>query len=199
MSNDALRAAREAAADLDPVAASLRVGADWDATRREFAFPFFGARATVTHPAYEVAADGRPLPPHIAALIVYHLAQSDGSLPVGKWISFAELPDGSFYATAFRGYASARIARQFAVRSEDLAQATERLCAEPLRGLADRAWLVPALPRVPIALLWWDADDEFGARAELLFDASVPHHLNTEGCAILGSWLTALLALDAER
>lgn len=194
MSDDALRAARRAAAGLDPATAAVRTDAEWDETRCEFRLPFFGSVASVTYPAFEVMVDEHPVPPHIAALIVYHLAQSDGSLSAGPWVSFAELPDASFYATAFRGYASAQIARHFATTEpEALAEAVQHVGGVPLIGLADRAWRIPALPRVPIALLWWDSDDEFEARAELLFDASASHHLTAEGCAILGSWLTSLL------
>jgi hypothetical protein len=193
MADDALRVARQAAAGLDPIAAATRVGAAWDEARREFALPFFGSPTTVMYPEYEVTVGGRPVPPHIAALVVYHLAQSDGTPPAGTWISFADLPDGSFYVTAFRGYTGAAIARRFAAAPDAVARAVARVKGTVLVGLADRAWRVPALPRLPIALLWWDADDEFEARAELLFDASAAHHINTEGCAILGSWLTSLL------
>ena len=153
----------------------------------------------MTYPGFDVSVDRHPVPPHIGALVVYHLSQSDGTLPTGTWVSFAELPDGSFYATAFRGYAGAQIARHFATQPSALTEAAARVDGVPLIGLADRAWRIPALPRVPLALLWWDADDEFDARAELLFDASASHHLTAEGCAILGSWLTSLLTRDGRR
>jgi hypothetical protein len=60
--------------------------------------------------------------------------------------------------------------------------------------MADRAWRIPALPRVPVALLWWDGDDEFDPRADLLFDATASHHLTTDGCAVLGSWITGTIS-----
>lgn len=190
---DALGAARASAAGLDPAAAASRVGAEWDDVAPQFRLPSFGRVATVTYPAYEVFLGDEAAPAHIAALMVYHLALSDGSLPTGTWISFADLPDGSFYVSAFRGYTSGPIVRRFSPGGSELSHAATRLGATALPGLADRAWRVPALPRVPLALLWWDADEEFDARAELLFDSTAPRHLNTEGCAILGSWLTSLL------
>ncbi|MDP2183166.1 MAG: DUF3786 domain-containing protein [Actinomycetota bacterium] len=193
MGDDALKVAREKAAGLEPAAAAARIGAEWDAAGLAFRLPFFGTLASVAYPAFEVFLGEAPSPPHVAALLVYYLALSDGSTPSGTWISFADLPDASFYVTAFRGYTSAQIVRRFAPQPEQLAAAAERLGAESLPGLADRAWRIPALPRVPVALLWWDADDEFGTRAELLFDSTASHHLTTDGCAILGSWLTSLL------
>jgi len=193
MGGDALRVAREKAAGLDPAAIASRVGAEWDDGAHSLTFPFLGSAASITYPDYEVSIGANPAPPHIAALLVYHLAISDGSLPTGTWISFADLPEASFYVTAFRGYTAARIARHFAPGAAKLGGAVESVGGKNLPGLADRAWLIPALPRVPLALLWWDADDEFDARAELLFDSTASHHLETEGYAILGSWLTSAL------
>lgn len=190
---DALAAARATAAGLDPVGAASRVGAEWDDVALEFRLPCFGRVVSVTYPAYEVSIGDEAAPTHIAALVVYHLALSDGSLPTGTWISFADLPDGSFYVSAFRGYTGGPIVRCFSPDGRRLRHAVARLGGATLPGLADRAWRIPALPRMPLALLWWDADEEFEARAELLFASNAPHHLNTEGCAILGSWLTSLL------
>jgi hypothetical protein len=48
-----------------------------------------------------------------------------------------------------------------------------------------------ALPKVPVTLLLWTADDEFPARADLLFDATAPRHLPTD---IL--WALAMLSLQ---
>lgn len=193
MGDDALRAARGKAAGLEPAAAASRAGAEWDAEKLEFRLEFFGSPASMTYPAYVVSLGQDSAPPHIAALLVYYLALSDGSVPTGRWVSFANLPDASFYVTAFRGYTGAHIARHFASQAEKLSDAVRQVGGEDLPGFADRAWRIPALPRVPVALLWWNADDEFEARAELLFDATASHHLNTEACAILGSWLTSLL------
>lgn len=197
MGDDALRVARGKAAGLEPAAAASRTGAEWDEEKLTFRLPFLGSVASLTYPAYEVSLDENPAPPHVAALLVYYLALSDGSVATGTWISFANLPDASFYFTAFRGYTGAQVARHFAPHAATLGGAVERVGGESLQGLADRAWRIPALPRVPVALLWWNADDEFDARAELLFDSTASHHLTTDGCAVLGSWLTSLLIRGA--
>jgi len=195
MSGEALRVAREAASGLDPARAADRIGAQWDEKKLEFRLPVFGSLASVAYPSYEVAIDGRPAPPHLAALLVYHLSLSDGSMTAGEWISFASLPDAAFYVTAFRGYTGAMLVRRFAATHEVvLGEAVERVGGEKLAGFGDRAWRIPALPRVPLALLWWNASEEFDARAELLFDSTAARHLTTDGCAVLGSWLTSLLS-----
>jgi hypothetical protein len=198
MGDDALRVARQKAADLDPAEAAACVDAVWDADTATFALPFLGGTATLTHPGFEVMIDDSPAPPHVAALLVYHLAISDGTPPAGEWMSFADLPEASFYVTAFNGYTGAQIARTFGPDGERLDDAVPRqIGGSPIEGVADRAWTIPALPRVPVALLWWDADEEFGARAQLLYDETASHHLTTDGCAVLGSWLTSVLSRGA--
>ncbi len=195
MGEDALDAARRRATGLVPAraAAACGVGYEGDDSRGVFAIPFLGTRVDIAYPEMDTASPG-VLPPHIVALLVYHLAVSDGSLPTGRWISFAELPGGGFYVAAFRGYTANAIVRRFDGKADSLEAALAAIGAQRLPGLADVAWCIPALPRLPLALLWWEGDDEFESRAELLFDETASRHLPTDGCAIVGSWLAATLA-----
>jgi hypothetical protein len=207
MGDDALKAARKLAIGLDPLAASVRCGTQFEAADAGsgglISLRFFGDDVAIRFPELEVQPDS-PLPPHIQALLVYHLAISDGALPTGDWRAFADLPDGRFYAQAFQGYTGDALVRRLGGQSDKLANAIasvggRALAREELATNADCAWVVPALPRVPVAIVWWHSDDEFAARAELLFDSTASHHLPIDGCAVLGSWLTSLLAAEAER
>jgi hypothetical protein len=199
VNEDALDAARARAAGLDPVRASIAVRAHYagDADAGVITIPFLGSDIEIAFPALEQIAPAT-LPPHIVALLVYHLAISDGSEPIGQWTSFSELPNGGFYIEAFRGYTGMSLARRFGGDKLGLEAVLQRVGAVPMSGSADASWLVPALPRVPICLQWWDADDEFDARAELLFDCTAGHHLTTDGCAVLGAWLTQTLERFAD-
>lgn len=202
MGTEALRVARELAARQDPRQMAAASGAAWiasdDATGR-FEFDFLGRRAVVSWPELEpTLIDSPPLPPHVAALLVYYIGGAADVGPAGRWISFAQLPDGTLYSQAFQGYTGNALVRHFAGKTEALAPAATALGGAELPGMADRAWRFEALPKVAVALLWWDADDEFEARAELLFDASASRHLPTDGCAVLGSWLTRGLVATAE-
>jgi len=70
-----------------------------------------------------------------------------------------------------------------------------RKAAESLGGeaqsLADAAFKIPALPKVPLYYLLWEGDDEFEPRISVLFDRSVESHLSAD--AIWG-----LVALASE-
>ncbi|MBA4371051.1 MAG: hypothetical protein C0418_05690, partial [Coriobacteriaceae bacterium] len=141
--------------------------------------------------------DGTPVPPHLTALIVYHMAVADATAPCGEWLSFADLPDGSFYVTAWRGYTPDALVRHFGDRIDDLRTAAVAIgCSEPaLPG--DLALGFVLMPRMPVAVVYWRSDDEFPARADVLFDATASHQLPTDCCAILTKQLVvALIAAD---
>lgn len=194
VTRDALKAARERAEDIDPKASARAcdVAYDGDEAYGAFLVPFLGDDIRITFPEFDcVPSDA--VPPHVLALLIHHLAVSDGSIPTGPWISFADLPNGGFYVTAFRGYTAGPIMRRFTGHEADLERAVGAVGGQGLPGMADRAWRIQALPRVPVALLWWDGDEEFEPRVEILFDITASHHLPTDGCAILGSWLTSRL------
>lgn len=192
---EAVRVAREMAQKRDPLDIARDTGARFEGTADGgvFSLPFLGGEVALTWPALEVAEGTQPIPDHVLALLLYYLGISDGAEPTGEAVSFADLPDGRFYVTAFRGYTAALLGRRFAHEVDALELAVAALGGVPLVSAADRGWWIPALPRVPVTLLWWDADEEFDARAELLFDKTASHHLTTDGCAVLGSWLTSML------
>ena len=49
----------------------------------------------------------------------------------------------------------------------------------------DKAVIIPALPRVPIVLVFWSGDEEFQPEASILFDSTIPTYLSTEDIAVL--------------
>ncbi|MBE0475683.1 MAG: DUF3786 domain-containing protein [Coriobacteriia bacterium] len=195
-----LDAAKALAAEADPAEAARRCGIGFTGGEdAHFALPLLGRPVRIGHPGFEAvfSDDGRSVPGHVAAVLLRHIAVSDGTPPTGRWVSFAELPEGRFYVSAWRGYTGTALVRHFGERAEDLRSAAASLGARPLDLPGEVVLLLPALPRMPLALTFWSADDEFEARADILYDASASHHLPIDGCALLGAIAThALMAAD---
>lgn len=196
-----LEAARAALADRDPAEAAAACGfAVTEAPEGPTVSGAFIGRAFILETPSLAATwsdDGAPVPPHLIALIVYHLAVADGTLPSGEWTSYADLPNGSFYVAAWRGYTPDALVRHFGDRIDDLraAAATVGFSEPALPG--DLALGFALMPRLPVALLYWRSDDEFPARADVLFDATASHQLPTDCCAILTKQLVvSLVAAD---
>jgi hypothetical protein len=156
-------------------------------------FHLLGEELKLCLPEYEILSrTGHPPNESLQLLALYYFAMADGTPISGRWISFAELPDGRFYNPAFQSYTGAELARTFGTDLPVLEQAASRLkgTAQPL---GDRAYAFNALPRLPMLLIYWTGDEDFPPSCQLLFDACAPHYLPTDGCAILGSLLTRRL------
>lgn len=161
--------------------------------------PFFGRPHLVTHPAGDVTADGVPVHVAVAITLLHYLLRADGTPQEGRWVAFRDLPDGLFYAASFAARAEAPIACAFAEGAPTAASGLQRFreaaakVGRPLE-MADAAFVVDALPRVAVAVLFWAGDDEYPAEARLLFDADARHYLPAEDLAGLGGQLACRLA-----
>ena len=136
--------------------------------------------------------DGSPCPEEFAILVLDYLGRADGSVPTGEWIGFQELPDGSFYRHAFQGYSGDQLVRDLAADIDVFRRAADELDGEPL-PMGDAGYAFRVLPRVLLAVVWWDGDEEFPASATVLFDRIAGTYLPTDGLAILGRMLCRAL------
>ena len=181
---------------------ALRSGCQQDANGN-FRLNLFWREYVVSGGDFTVrrADTGDEMPSFIQSIILTYLVTADGTTPSGRWIGFRELPNGMFYAQAFQGYSGGRLVRElesFARGStenahpsgsvETLRRAAERLGGEPL-AMGDAGYAFTVLPRVRLALVYWEGDEEFPSQARVLFEDSASHYLPTDGLAILGSQL----------
>ena len=177
-----------------PQALAARVGATYTAQapdRGTFSFDLWGSPVTLAFPELVACREsGAPLPLAIQALLIYYLRTSDGSAPVGEWVSFADLPGGRIYAQAFQGYSGNQLVRAF---GEDLSSFRKACLAAGGRpvALGDAAFAFAVLPRVPLLVTYWQGEDEFPSSSQVLFDPTATQHLPIDVCAILGSMLVS--------
>lgn len=159
--------------------------------RGEFRFTFLGASIVLTYPNFHatVASTDAPLPAFKQALLVYYFLQSDGIPPAENWISFADLPEGRVYSTAFQGYTGDELAKTFRMNVDAFGTACQKADGFPV-PFGDAAYRFSAFPRMDLLAAYHLGDEDFPSTCNLLFDASASHYLPTEACAILGSMLT---------
>jgi len=129
----------------------------------------------------------------VKILLLIYLTRAGGRPPSGSWVSYRDLPNSVSKAKSFEE-CSARVAGAFGGRLDGLEHAAVRLGGRPVDpGSADRAYVLPALPRVPVLLLFWDGEDEFAARASFLLDGSVLDYLDLEALLFVGEALAGRL------
>ena len=137
--------------------------------------------------------NGEPLSTFDQAMLTYFLHEADGARMADRWIGFRELPGGAFYNQAFEGYSGRLIAQRFGENPQGLESAADRLDGTRLSQLAPQAFSFLPLPRIRLAIALWPGDEDFAARASVLFDAASSHYMTTDGLALLGAGLARRL------
>lgn len=159
--------------------------------RGEFHLALLGASIILTYPDFHatVASTDEPLPAFKHALLLYYFLQSDGAPSAEKWISFADLPDGRIYSSAFQGYTGDLLAKTFLLDLNVFHTSCQKADGV-LVAFGDAAYRFSAFPRMDLLIVYHLGDEDFPSTCNLLFDSSASHYLPTEACAVLGSLLT---------
>ena len=191
------RRAWELLAGCNPALACARGGGVFDAGAGDYRLASFGRPFSV-HPG-ERRITG--LDPEGSALLgrhgdllrlalLWYLVKATGDRPRGVLVSPARLPGGDLFARGTHVLPLDALAARYTECPEAFLAAGAALGGRPA-PYGDAAVELPALPRVPVTLLLWTADDEFPARADLLFDVTAPRHLPTD---VL--WAIAMLSVQ---
>jgi hypothetical protein len=166
---------------------------------------------TIHPPDFAVrrADTGQGTTSFIQALILTYLDAADGTPPSGRWIAYRELPNGMFYANAFRGYAENQLVRELEADGPHRIDGQHKpdglhsfhRAAKQLGGreiaIGDAGYAFRVLPRIHIAAVYWQGDEDFGAQASILFEDSSVHYMSTDGLAVLGSHLVNAIVRQA--
>ena len=114
---------------------------------------------------------------HLLGLfIIYYLLRSKDISISKEWISEKDIPGGP---TFFRGphkIPTEIIEKRYENNVEEFKEVCEQLDGIPL-DMADAAYVFEITPRIPVAVQFWDMDDEFSAEAKLLFDKTIAEQL----------------------
>jgi hypothetical protein len=131
-------------------------------------------------------------------IFLYNYVCSRGNAPaIGNWISFNELP-GAVSQTPTLNLSPFNMTDWDEKKVANLRRGAEKIGAQPvlIDTSADIAFVLTPLSRIPILLLYYRAEPEEGAEAQLqfLFDASVGSYLDFEGAFFLINRIKGMLA-----
>ncbi len=195
------RAAEDALRGADPARLAQRAGLEWVPGESEgvgsLIVPAFGGVARIDWPDLTFRAEHPLLQTFPWRLIALHyLATATGSEPAEDWIGYREIPDGLFYANTVTREVEQPLAAAFGESAEAFLAAGRPLGGRPA-DLADVALVFHPLPRVPMVLALWLADEEFPAKAKVLYERSGARNLPLQDLRILADLLWS--ALKRER
>ena len=185
----ALEALQEKVAPLDFAALAQGLGARYgEADGRGFLqLTYFGHQVQVfkDQVCYPEGVEANPWD---AILLYNYLASRGGAEPTGTWITYQSLPN-SVSKTKTLKRLEGELAAHFAGKQEHLEAAAPRLGGEPVQVAedADLQLVFHPLPKVPVLLLFWEADPEedFPAQVHFLFDGNISDFLDLESLLFL--------------
>lgn len=113
---------------------------------------------------------------HLISLFALHyLLTCAETIPSGNWISEKDMPGG---VTFFRG--PHEIPTHLITEKADNSVARFKSLCESLGGtpleMADAAYTFHITERIPVAVLYWEGDEDFPAEAKLLYDRTLTDH-----------------------
>jgi hypothetical protein len=174
--------------DLQDVA--QKTAAQWDG--KSVTVQLFGIPYCISGDGIIDPSGNEPVYSIKVVLCQYLLLHPSNHSEDGAWVSYKDFKDAAPLANSFHVKSEMGIANNFAGRLNSLKEA-----CSAIGGYDDSEELnydlhvkFEALPRVPIRLLFNDADDEFPAQCLLLFERRAEQYLDMECLAILG-WLLA--------
>lgn len=110
-----------------------------------------------------------------------------------QWVTYKNFKNAAPFVGGFTTNAEGPVTKNFAGRLPDLTEASEKLGGYPPKGMDlpyDLVMRFDIMPKVPVILLFNDADEEFPAHCSMLFQEKVVYYLDPECLAIVG-WLLA--------
>lgn len=163
----------------DPEDVCRRAACTWDEADRCYAVSVWDHDYRIYPDRSRVESTGANplrLHPYFDLFIIHYLLRAKEIEPAGQWISEKDIPGGS---TFFRGphtIPTQLISARFGNAIQGFKESCEEFQGVTL-ALADAAYVFALTSRIPVAVLYWQGDDDFPAEAKILYDKTIAEHL----------------------
>jgi len=128
----------------------------------------------------EPVSEGDPPPDFNTTLVAVHYLLRARDIPIAnEYVAESQITDGAFFFKGPHALPSWRVEKKLGNDAATFLEKGRLIGGRPIDfGDAGLEFLV--LPRVQIAYVLWEADDEFPARSRILFDASAEKHFELD-------------------
>lgn len=144
----------------------------------------FGARAVKY-----ADSKGGDVSQHLQILILHYLEGSGRAQLANRLVTFREFEGGSIYYPAFKARAIDPLVREFGGKPDLLKHIGDAMRAEPM-DVGTVSFRAHFFPKVPVAVILWQGDEEVASSANVLLDANSGRILPTEDLSLVGGTLT---------
>jgi hypothetical protein len=149
--------------------------------------PFLGGTYLISNEGVR-RSDGKGFKDAIGSVLIYYILKGSSSRPAGKFVTFAELAGPLFKQGSYSSSALERpIIKRFQGRVPELFEVAASYGGRKggEAGLGSVSLIFDLLPHILLQLIFYDRDDEFPARATLLFDLNSTQFIDFEVLAVL--------------
>ena len=182
-----LRAAVDRLAGRDPLDVALKSGIPYDSGSGELSWDSFGQRVTVSGTDWTVRG---ALGNWHSLTILHYLEMADGAMLTGDMISFGQQRDGLARGGDFDRRCENILGRalgNLAIREAE--ERCRRMGGKIIASNADVGCVFTPMPRYPLTLKLWLADEDLDGSARLFLDSSCDHYLTIEDSVTVGTIL----------
>lgn len=151
--------------------------------------PFIGADYLVCNSGVR-RADGKRTRDTTGSALIHYVLQGSRSRPAGQFVTFAQLAGPLFKQGSYSQSALEQpIIERFRGKASELLKAARSLGGRQggEAGLGSISLIVELLPHILLQLVFYDEDNEFPARATLLFDRNATQLIDFEALAVLAT------------
>jgi hypothetical protein len=154
----------------------------YDAERATYQVPFLSSTFACS-PEQELIEDLGPSPYfklnfELYLVLLHYLLESQSKPLAGKWASEKDIPGGELFFRGPHSFPVDPLIDLFGLRPELFRAAAKELGGTPL-DLGDHSFRFWPFPRIPLAVVLWEGDDEFQPAINIRFDASINLQLRT--------------------
>lgn len=176
----------------NPATVCAQANVEYSADLRRYCVSFFGRPYIVDVENGKVfdKAAGNHCSIGAALLILHYLIYAQDVEPSGQWITLKEVPHGgAFFYPAFQKQVLDVIVNAFQYDLASFERAAALLNGKQV-GMGDRAAVFNTLPKIPLAVVVWRADEEFGGSASILYDKTIEYFAPMETIIAFGYCLS---------
>ncbi len=163
-----------------------RTGAAHDAETQTYRIPVFGRDAVVNLRERTTSLPSfgeKPFPEHaeehLVPALLWYLAKAQDIPLVNDWVAAQDLPGGQIFVKGTHVLPTGGIDFRYGKDLEGFCQRGETLGGRRLEW-GDASVCLPTLPCVPVALVYWAADEDFPSKLSILYDRGAPAQLPTD-------------------
>ncbi len=164
----------------------IRTMADYQVRQRGYTLPILNQDYLVLPYKREIrrfveggTSKGEDLTTEFTLIVLFYLLKTKNIPLDRKWISEKDLLGGEAFFRGPHALSVDLIEKKYGDNPEGFIEAGKALGGTPVR-FGDKSIALDVFPRIPIIYILWMGDEEFPAKAGVLFDASIASHFTLD-------------------